>query len=170
RITGYIPAYNASQYLARTIEGLLSQTHRFDELLVIDDGSKDDTAAIASRYPEVRMVKHENNKGLAATRNTAFSVARNELLASVDADVVADPTWIETLLPHLADPKVAGVGGILIEGVQKTPADRWRNARMAQQWGDQRLRNPEFLYGCNNIFRKAAVIEAGGYNELLRSC
>ena len=43
RVTAYIPAYNVSEYLARTIEGLLSQTHPFDEILVIDDGSRDDS-------------------------------------------------------------------------------------------------------------------------------
>jgi glycosyltransferase involved in cell wall biosynthesis len=170
KITAYIPAYNASEYLARTIEGLLSQRHAFDEVLVIDDGSKDDSAAIAARYPRVRIVKHAKNRGLAAARNTAFAAARNELIASVDADVVAHPDWIATLLPHFDDPKVAGAGGILIEGVQNTLADRWRNARMAQQWGPVLLRNPKFLYGCNNILRKSAVLEAGGYNESLRSC
>ena len=169
KISAYIPAYNAAEYLARTIEGLLAQTHHFDEVLVIDDGSKDDSAAIAARYPQVRIVKHDKNRGLAAARNTAFEAARNELVASVDADVVAEPTWIATLLPHLNDPKVAGAGGILIEGVQKTLADRWRNARMAQQWGPARC-SPKFLYGCNNLFRKSAVLEAGGYNEFLRSC
>jgi glycosyltransferase involved in cell wall biosynthesis len=165
RVTAYIPAYNVSEYLARTIEGLLAQTHAFDEVLVIDDGSRDDSAEIASRYPRVTLIKHPSNKGLAAARNTALRAARNELVASVDADVVADPTWIAKLLPHLDDPKVAGTGGILIEGVQTTLADRWRRARMAQEWGPQYLRNPRFLYGCNNVFRKAAVLEAGGYNE-----
>jgi len=170
KITAYIPAYNASEYLARTIEGLLSQTQPFDEVLVIDDGSSDDTVAIASRYPAVRIVKHTKNRGLAAARNTAFREARNELIASVDADVIAEPQWIATLLPHLDDPKVVGAGGILIEGVLKTLADRWRDARMAQQWGPVVLRNPKFLYGSNNIFRKSAVVEAGGYNEFHRSC
>ena len=170
KITAYIPAYNAGEYLARTIEGLLSQTQPFDEVLVIDDGSRDDTVAVASRYPAVRIVKHVKNRGLAAARNTAFAEARNELIASVDADVVAEPEWIATLLPHLDDPKVIGAGGILVEGVRKTLADRWRDARMAQQWGPALLRNPKFLYGSNNIFRKSAVVEAGGYNEFHRSC
>jgi cellulose synthase/poly-beta-1,6-N-acetylglucosamine synthase-like glycosyltransferase len=92
--------------------------------------------------------------------------ARNELVASVDADVVADPNWIATLLPHLDDPKVAGAGGILIEGVQTTLPDHWRRARMAQEWGPQYTRNPRFLYGCNNLFRKSA----GAYKESLRIC
>lgn len=170
RVTAYIPAYNVSEYLDRTIEGLLAQTHAFDEILVIDDGSKDNSAEIASRYPQVTLIKHPENKGLSAARNTALRAARNELVASVDGDVVADRGWIATLLPHLADPKVAGSGGFLIEGVQTTLADRWRRARMAQEWGPQYLRNPRFLYGCNNVFRKSAILEAGGYNESLRIC
>jgi glycosyltransferase involved in cell wall biosynthesis len=157
KISAHIPAYNVSEYLAATIEGLLSQTHPFDEILIIDDGSKDNSAEIASRYPQVTLIRHPQNKGLAAARNTAFHSARNELVASVDADVVADPNWIATLLPHMNDPKVAGAGGFLAEGVQKTIADRWRRARMSQEWGNQYIRNPTFLYGCNNIFRKSAI-------------
>jgi GT2 family glycosyltransferase len=169
RVTAYIPAYNVSTYLARSIEGLLAQTHPFDEVLVIDDGSRDNSAEIALRYPQVTLVKHPENKGLAAARNTAMRAARNELVASIDADVVADPAWIATLLPHLDESKVAGAGGLLVEGVQNNLADRWRRARMAQEWGPNFIRNPSFLYGCNNVFRKSAVLEAGGYNESFRT-
>jgi glycosyltransferase involved in cell wall biosynthesis len=170
KVSAYIPAYNAAEYIAPTIEGLLAQTHGFDEILVIDDGSRDNSAEIASRYPQVKLIRHPVNKGLAAARNTAIGAARNELVASVDADVVADPNWIANLLPHLDDPKVAGAGGFLLEGVQSTIADRWRRARMAQEWGPLPIRNPTFLYGCNNVFRRSAILESGGYNESLRSC
>lgn len=169
RVTAYIPAYNVSEYLATAIEGLLSQTHAFDEILVIDDGSRDNSAEIASRYPQVTLLQHPANKGLAAARNTAMHAAQNELVASVDADVVTAPNWLATLLPHMADPKVAGVGGFLAEGVQKTLADRWRRARMPQEWGPNYVRNPVFLFGSNNLFRKSAVLEVGGYNESLRT-
>lgn len=169
-ISAYIPVYNASTYLARTIEGLLSQTHALDEILVIDDGSTDSSVQIASKYSKVTIIKHLANRGLAAARNTAMGAARNELVASVDSDVVADPDWIAKLRPHLEDPQVAGAGGILIEGVTTTVMDRWRSARMAQQWGSQFIRNPRFLYGCNNLFRKSAVMEVGGYKELFRTC
>lgn len=169
-VTAYIPAYNVAEYLPATIQGLLAQTHPFDEVLVIDDGSRDNSAEVASRYPQVTLIRHAVNKGLAAARNTALRAARNELVASVDADVIADPSWIATLLPHLDDPNVVGAGGILVEGVQTTLADRWRRARMAQEWGQQYIRNPRFLYGCNNVFRKSAVLNVGGYNESLRTC
>jgi cellulose synthase/poly-beta-1,6-N-acetylglucosamine synthase-like glycosyltransferase len=169
RVTAYIPAYNVSGHLQRAIEGVLSQTQPFDEVLVIDDGSRDNSAEIACRYPQIRLIQHPVNRGLAAARNTAIRAARNDLVASVDADVIPDANWIATLAPHFTDPKVAGAGGILTEGVQTTLADRWRSVRMCQQWGPKYLRNPTVLYGSNTVYRKSAVLQVGGYDESLRS-
>ena len=168
-ISVYIPAYNAEEFLSRSIEGVLAQTHPADEILVIDDGSRDATAEIAAQYPTVTLARHDRNRGLGATRNTAFRVARNEFVASLDADCVPDPTWLAALMSHLNDSKVAGVGGRLTESVRRTVADRWRCAHLLQERGESLLRNPDFLFGCNNIYRKSAVIEAGGYNEAMRT-
>ncbi|MGB2900733.1 MAG: glycosyltransferase family 2 protein [Candidatus Acidiferrum sp.] len=168
-ISVYIPAYNAEEFLSRAIEGVLAQTHPADEILVIDDGSRDATAEIAARYPTVTLVRHDRNRGLGAARNTAFQTARNEFVASLDADCVPDPTWLAVLMSHLKDSNVVGVGGRLIESVRRTMADRWRCAHMRQELGESLLRNTNFLFGCNNIYRKSAVIEVGGYNEAMRT-
>jgi glycosyltransferase involved in cell wall biosynthesis len=169
-VTAYIPVYNGAEFIRANIEGLLSQTHPFDQILVIDDGSVDGTAEIASSFEGVTVIRHAKNKGVAAGRNTALNAARNELVAAFDADCVADPGWLANLLPHLDDPKVAGAGGRLVEGVQRTLADRWRRARMAQEWGPALVRNPKFLYGSNTLFRKSAIVEIGGYDETMRTC
>jgi GT2 family glycosyltransferase len=169
RVTVYIPAYNVAAFLARAIESLLAQTYAADEILVIDDGSQDATVEIVRRYPHVRLVHHDANRGLGATRNTAMRTAQNEFVASLDADCIAEPEWLASLISAMADPKVAGVGGKLVEGVQANLADRWRGAHMAQEWGDSVVRNPKFLFGCNNLFRKSLVLEAGGYDERMRT-
>lgn len=161
----YIPCYNAERYLARTLEGALRQTCPFDEILVIDDGSCDRTAEIASRYP-VRILRHKQNRGLAAARNTGFRSARNGLVASLDADCVAEPDWLEKLLPHLDDPKVAAVGGRLEETVLTSLADRWRQAHLPENWGTQVISDPPFLFGANGLHRKSAWEEVGGYDEI----
>ena len=168
-ISVYIPAYNVARFLPRCIESLLVQTLPPGEILVIDDGSLDNSAEIAARYPEVTLIRHEHNRGLAATRNTAFRAARCELVASLDADCVADPEWLANLIPHMSDPEIAGVGGSLTEGIQTSIADRWRRAHMPQEWGPALIRNPKFLFGCNNLFRKTAVLGAGGYDESMRT-
>jgi glycosyltransferase involved in cell wall biosynthesis len=168
-ITVYIPAYNVARFLPTAIESLLAQTLVPAEIMVIDDGSKDDSASVAQRYPQVAVVRHEHNSGLAAARNTAFRVARGEFVASLDADCVAEPTWLEKLSQHLREEKIAGAGGFLREGVRNSIADRWRAAHMRQEWGATPVRNPKFLFGCNNIFKRAAVLEVGGYNETMRT-
>jgi glycosyltransferase involved in cell wall biosynthesis len=104
RVTAYIPVYNGAEFVGPNIEGLLSQTHPFDEILVIDDGSTDATAEIASGYKGVTVIRHAKNKGVAGGRNTALAAARNELVAAFDADCVAHPAWLASLLPHLDDP------------------------------------------------------------------
>ena len=90
-ISVYIPAYNVAEFLPKSIECLLAQTLTPDEILVVDDGSRDASAEIATRYSKVTLIRHEQNRGLAAARNTAFRSARNEFIASLDADCVADP-------------------------------------------------------------------------------
>ncbi len=168
KVSIYIPCYNAEEYVARSIEGVLRQTHSAEEILIVDDGSRDRTAEIAARYP-VRVVRHERNRGLAAARNTAFRSARNDLVAALDADCVPEPDWLEKLVTHLEDGTVAAVGGRLLETVQSSMADRWRKAHMPQQWGEVPVLNPRFMFGNNVVLRKSVVEEVGWYDESLRT-
>jgi glycosyltransferase involved in cell wall biosynthesis len=169
KVSVYIPAYNAAEFLGSCIEALLAQSLPADEILVIDDGSRDDSAGIGRGYPGVTVIRHPVNKGLGAARNTAIRTARNELVASIDADCVAHPDWLAELAKNLSDSRVVGVGGKLTEGVQRTVADRWRAAHMPQHWGNYPIVNPRFLFGSNNLFRKTVVLDALGYNESMRT-
>ena len=164
KVSLYIPCYNAERYIARTLEAALAQTHPFDEVLVIDDGAKDHTREIASQYP-VRIISHGRNRGLAAARNTGVRSARNELVASLDADCVADPRWLETLLPHLENPRIAGASARVDETVLNSIADRWRQAHLAENWGPAPVINPPFLFGANGLHRKSVLEQTGGYDE-----
>lgn len=164
RISLYIPCFNVAGYLAPVLEGVLKQTLPPDEILVIDDGSRDRTCEIAARYP-VAIVRHEHNRGLASARNTGILQARNELVAWLDADCVPDPRWLEILAGMLESEETALVGGRLVETVLTSVADRWRQAHMPQDWGANRLMNPKFMFGNNGLGRKAAIEQAGGYDE-----
>ena len=123
KVSLYIPAYNAARFVNASIEAILSQTLVPDEILVIDDGSHDATVEVVSRYKEIKLIRHDRNRGLAAARNTAVRAARNELVGSVDADCAAAPAWLEKLVPAFEDPKIAGAGGKLIEGFRDSLAD-----------------------------------------------
>jgi len=93
-----IPAYNEEQGIASIIERVLSTHDQLRgagvdelELIVVDDGSRDGTAAVASRYPEVRLIRHKVNRGYGAALKTGFSQARGNLLGFLDADGTYPP-------------------------------------------------------------------------------
>jgi glycosyltransferase involved in cell wall biosynthesis len=84
-----IPAFNAERYLAQAIESVLAQTSPVREIVVVDDGSTDATAAIAQRHARVTYVR-QANAGVAAALNHGSRVAQGELIAFLSADDVWD--------------------------------------------------------------------------------
>jgi cellulose synthase/poly-beta-1,6-N-acetylglucosamine synthase-like glycosyltransferase len=170
KITLYIPCYNAARFLDRIFPAVMNQSHPIEEILIIDDGSKDDTLNVArrlsnqSKYP-TRIIALSANKGLAHARNVGFTEAKTEFVASLDADCIPEPDWLEKLMHNFSNEKIAGVCGKLIETALYRPADRWRSTHMYQHWGNKKITNPRFLFGHSNVFRKSAVIKAGLYDE-----
>jgi len=89
-----MPAYNREKFIAESIESTLSQTYENFELIIIDDGSKDQTVAIAKKYlddPRVSIIENPKNMGIASTRNRAIRSAKGEYIAMLDSDDI----WID---------------------------------------------------------------------------
>ena len=80
-----IPCYNQAHFLHEAIESASAQTYSHREILVVDDGSTDNTAKVTAGYPGVRYVRQEN-LGVASARNTGFKQSRGEYLVFLDAD------------------------------------------------------------------------------------
>lgn len=102
-ISVIIPAYNVEAYLARCLDSVLAQTHRELELLVIDDGSTDGTAAIADAYAardsRVKAI-HQANAGLPAVRNRGIELAAGSYITFVDGDDEIAPDMLARLLEN----------------------------------------------------------------------
>lgn len=84
-ISVIIPCYNCARYLSEAIESVLAQTYRPIEVIVVDDGSDDESAAIAKRYPDV-LCLHQTHAGVVAALNRGIEHATGDLLAFLDAD------------------------------------------------------------------------------------
>ena len=167
-ITLYIPCYNGARFLDRVLPAVLTQTYPISEIMVVDDGSTDRSAETAERHG-VRVIRHETNRGLGATRNTAVRAARTDFVAALDADVVARPEWLAYLVENLASGEFGAASGNLIETVDRTVADRWRAVHMQQGWGEERMIDPDFLFGNNGLYEKRALLDAGLYDEACRT-
>jgi len=100
-----IPAYNAARYLPETLRSILSQTHRNLEVLVIDDGSTDETAAVVSalRSERVRYIYQDPSGSPAAPRNRGIREARGTYVSLFDADDIMLPHKIENQVRFLKE-------------------------------------------------------------------
>ncbi|GAH74960.1 unnamed protein product, partial [marine sediment metagenome] len=83
-----IPTYNRAYLIGRAIQSVLNQTYQDFEIIVVDDGSTDDTEEIVRSFKDKRIgyVRHEKNKGAAAARNTGIKAAKSEYIAFQDSD------------------------------------------------------------------------------------
>jgi len=93
KVSVIIPTYDRAHLLHRSIQSALNQTCKDLEVLIVDDGSTDETFDAVKpffRYPQVRYLRHETNKGHQAARNTGIKNARGEYIAFLDSD----DTWI----------------------------------------------------------------------------
>lgn len=172
-ITLYIPCYNAAQFLDKVLPAVMAQTYPIHKVIIIDDGSTDETVAIAERHAEearypLTIIRQPNNMGLAVGRNTAIRQTDTEYIAALDSDVMPDPEWLENLVTEMTD-DVSGVGGELLEFYQDTIPDQWRAVHMVQHRGRQKVYRPPFLWGCNTLFRTKVLVDAGLYPEYCRT-
>ncbi|MGZ7112142.1 MAG: glycosyltransferase family 2 protein [Halobacteriota archaeon] len=98
KVSVVIPSYNRAHVIARSIDSALAQTYRDLEILIVDDGSTDETYNAVEpffQYPQVRYFRHEKNKGHQAARNTAIKKARGDYVAFLDSDDSWIPEKIE---------------------------------------------------------------------------
>jgi glycosyltransferase involved in cell wall biosynthesis len=101
-ISTILAVYNGRQYLAEALASILGQSHPVDEIIVVDDGSTDDSAQIAERFgPPVRCIVQQN-AGQSAARNHGVRVSRGEMLGFLDCDDLIHPKKIELQLQRIA--------------------------------------------------------------------
>jgi glycosyltransferase involved in cell wall biosynthesis len=95
KVTVVIPAYNSAPTIREALDSVLGQTATPDEILVVNDGSTDQTASILNSYGSRVTVINQENKGVASARNTAVERAQGSLIAFLDADDVWHPSYLE---------------------------------------------------------------------------
>ena len=96
-----IPTYNRAGLVSRAIESALGQTYPYKQIIVVDDGSTDDTAGVVKAYPGVEYV-YRSNGGQAAARTTGLGAARGSIIASLDSDDVWEPVFLERAVEAMA--------------------------------------------------------------------
>ena len=116
-----IPSYNQGRFIAESVESALSQTLPPSEVIVVEDGSTDETSRVLSGFgSRVRTIHHSENRGLAATRNTGIAAASGDVVAFLDADDVWLPRKLELQVARLSADPGLGLVCCAVEEVDAT--------------------------------------------------
>ncbi len=106
KVSVIVPVYNCEQYLRECIDSILAQTYRDFELILVDDGSSDNSGSIVDGYAakdgRIKVI-HKENGGQSSARNTGLEAAKGEYIYISDSDDVLDPRLLETVIPRFAD-------------------------------------------------------------------
>lgn len=168
-----IAAYNEARVINKTIATLLSSNYPDLDILVVDDGSKDDTAGVVTaaygRDPRVTVIAKPNG-GKASALNLGIKQCRGEVIVALDADTVFDPETITKLVRHFADPAIGAVSGNVKVGNRNNPLTIWQAVEyITSQNFDRRafdlLNCITVVPGAVGAWRKDAVILAGLYSS-----
>lgn len=169
-VSAVIPVYNGSKYLREAIDGVLRQTYKPLELVIVDDGSTDDSPQIIASYQGRARVLRQANQGVARARNAGIRAARGEWIAFLDQD----DWWLPEKVAKQVE--LAGANGQV--GLVHTDVEHYDDvsgryvARFNPNRSDllvgrcyDRLLLGNAVFNCTVLVRKSVLDEVGGFNE-----
>jgi len=169
KVSVVVASYNGARTLPACLDSLTRLNYPDYEVILVDDGSTDETARIAAHYPTVRAV-HQPNLGLSAARNTGILAAMGEIVAFTDSDCRADEDWLYYLVGDLLKTDACGIGGHNFP----PPEDNWIAGVVAVSPGAPSHvlltdRDAEHVPGCNMAFWKWALETIHGFDPTYRT-
>jgi cellulose synthase/poly-beta-1,6-N-acetylglucosamine synthase-like glycosyltransferase/peptidoglycan/xylan/chitin deacetylase (PgdA/CDA1 family)/spore germination protein YaaH len=169
-----VPAYNEARVIAATIRSLLNQTYQGElDVVVVDDGSPDDTYEVVSREfgddPRVTVFRKENG-GKASALNFGIARSRGEIIVCLDADTQFTPTTVARLVVPLSDPLVGAVAGNAKVGNRHNMVTRWQALEYVTSQNLERrafavLNAITIVPGAVGAWRKSYVQAVGGFSS-----
>ncbi len=175
KVSVIVPCYNEAKVIKASLESLKNQTYSNYEIIVVDDGSTDNTYLI-SKYMEYEkgtkrhITLTKPNSGKANSLNFGIKRAKGELILTVDADSKLSKDAIELMVSYFDDPKIGAVAGFVYVTNQNTLWTKLQALEYIQ--GLNLVRNAQAYFKLVNIvpgpigmFRKSAILEVGGYKD-----
>ncbi len=176
-----IPNYNDGARINASLSSLCNQTHPFDEILIIDDGSTDDSIAVIERLiadkPNVRLIRSPQNKGIVATLNQGLALVTGDYVHMASANDTYNVRLLEYCVKALAEcPDLALICGNALFRYKETKRERtvfMDLPQTASYVSAQTLRakvkcSPLTFFGGSIVLRRQAVLDANGLQESLR--
>ncbi|TSC90369.1 MAG: glycosyltransferase [Microgenomates group bacterium Gr01-1014_5] len=169
RTSVIIPAFNEGKRLPECVSALKAQTQPFDEIIVVDNNSRDETAEVARSLG--CMVVWEGAQGLSKARNAGAHASRGDIICFIDADGQMCPNWLEEALKSLKDPRISAVSGLNIFQHDNSFKEVWYNLYTLLAYScvvlDDRIFSQTFLVGNNLAIKKDVFLSLGGFEPVI---
>ncbi|WP_200343869.1 glycosyltransferase [Halochromatium glycolicum] len=164
KVSIIIPTYNRGRLLRQCLDAVLMQQEAPPfEVVVVNDGSTDETAEVIKEYANVRLIS-QTNAGPAAARNNGAAQARGEIVVFTDDDCIPEPDWLKQLVAPFGRPEVAGAKGAYYCD-QREPIARFVQLEYEEKYKElERHEYIDFVDTYSAAFRRNLFLAADGYD------
>jgi glycosyltransferase involved in cell wall biosynthesis len=169
-----IPCYNYAHTLERAVKSALSQTHQPTEIIIVDDGSTDNTREVAERLQSEHAIVeyvYQENLGVAHARNTGISLSKSNFICCLDADDALEPRFLEACIDPFRTDRSLGItytGIMTVHEDGRQELSQWPEEFNADKQlsprGADNLRGQNQIPTCN-VFKRQAWERTGGYRQ-----
>ena len=167
-----IPVKDRADELQRCLDSLAKVSYPQEkiQLIVVDDGSSDDSSLVAQRSGALLVPSGGCGRGPAAARNVGARVATGDILAFIDSDCTASTGWLNELIPSFIDPATAAVGGLVDGMCSASEIDRYETVMSSLSLGLRERSGSGgddtfYLPSCNLLVRRTAFLQANGFKD-----
>lgn len=169
-----IPVRNRPAEITACLNSLTRLDYPADklEIIVVDDASEDATPEVVNRFPGVRLLRMQQHRQASFCRNRAADAAQGDILAFIDSDCLANPTWLKELVPAFRDASLGALGGWVDAAFEENGLDRYEKVKSSLKIGAWFKRSEQverFFYvpTCNFLVRREAFLSLDGFRETL---
>ena len=168
KVTVYVPCHDYGRFLAQAVDSVLRQSYEDWELIIVDDGSTDETASVADGYrarlgDRIRVLRHAPARGLRACANLALDAARGEYVMRLDADDFLDDSALLVLVDHLD--RHPDVGLVYPNYTYVDEQGAILGVERRKRIGEEVVLLDLPAHGAGTMVRKRVLKSVGGYSE-----
>jgi GT2 family glycosyltransferase len=172
KISVIVTNWNGKKILKKNLEAIIKASPEAEEVILADDASTDDSVKFAktlqNKYPQLKIITHQNNQGFGANSNNAVSKSTGDLVVLLNNDIYPDVGYISHSLKHFDDSNVFGVG-FAEKGHENWARFFWKNGYLQHEPGITGIKKTHisgWVSGGSSIIRKSLFQKLGGFDPI----
>ena len=170
KVSIIIPTYNRRDYITTALDSVLGQTYKDYEIIIVDDGSSDDTKEVIRPYGEIIRYFYQENRGIAAARNRGIRESRGEFIALLDSDDYWHPEKLKRQVNYLTENPQYGMVATRCSSIAPDGTFRKKNRPGKSGWILTDIFKSNFIRTSSALITRKCLDTVGLFDESLPEC